>query len=344
MFKKAVINLTFWYLALVMSLSIAFSVVHYNTSVRELNLLQSRQDVTLRRGMPMDLSSILQELVNERDQQIKDSKNNIVWRLIYFNIIILIVGGALSYLLARRTLQPIEESVEAQNRFTADASHELRTPLTAIRSELEVALRDKNLSLDESKELHRSVLEEIGKLEKLTNGLLKLAKQDGNNTYNLENCDVNLVMEEALERVDKQAKKNNIVINLKNLEPSEVIKADHWAMVELLSILLDNAIKYSDDGKNIWLTAQLRRHRDLSLNAKEVVIKVRDEGAGIKSSDLPYIFNRFYRADHSRSKNQISGYGLGLAIAKQIVDAHGGHIEVESTPGKGAEFAVYLKV
>jgi two-component system phosphate regulon sensor histidine kinase PhoR len=123
-------------------------------------------------------------------------------------------------------------------------------------------------------------------------------------------------------------------ITILNEVDEVTVSAHALGLTELVTILLDNAIKYShDEGKII-----LRAHK----NGKGAILEVEDFGVGIKSSDLPYIFNRFYRAEASRSKRQVDGYGLGLSIAKNIVDLHHGKLMVESTPDKGSTFTVTM--
>lgn len=330
MFRAAVVRLTLWYLAVIMLLSVGFSIWIYNVSGNEFGALQARQQELFqgnRFGVPGNFTQF------NRLQQIDQSEENIATNLIYFNLIILLGGGTLSYFLAKRTLRPIEEAMEAQNRFTADASHELRTPLTAMRTELEVALRDRELKLAESKDLHKSNLEEIEKLENLTNGLLKLAKQDGADVH-FKTLSLESLVTDAIKQVDSRAAKRKIALTANIVDGK--FKGDAWALTELIAILLDNAIKYSPAGTEVLISAEVNR--------QHASISVQDHGAGMKASDLPYIFNRFYRVDASRSKEKVDGYGLGLSIAKQIADTHKGVIAVKSKLGEGSIFTVTLPI
>jgi len=180
-FKSVSIKLTASYLLIVMIISISFSVILYRLSSMEIGRGLSRQGRILEQ-IPNDrIPEPLQNLEKIRQEQLVESNNHLKTNLIYFNLIIFILAGAASYYLARRTLKPIEEMVDLQNRFTADASHELRTPLTAMKTEIEVAMRDKNVKLSDTKQLLKSNLEEIGKLEVLSNSLLRLANYDGVN-------------------------------------------------------------------------------------------------------------------------------------------------------------------
>jgi signal transduction histidine kinase len=321
-FKAAYLKLTFFYVLIAMIISVSFSVAIYRISTNEIGRNLGPQSRIFRNFTPDDFENL-------RNQQIEESNTNLKVNLFYYNLAIFVLSLFGSYFLARRTLRPIEDTMEAQNRFTADASHELRTPLAAMKAEIEVALRDKKMKIAESKKLLQSNLEEIEKLEKLSSALLKITRiQEEKKNFTSIALDEAVI--EAFEKVEKLATKKEI--EFENILIHAKILGDHQSLVELFVILLDNAIKYSREKSKINILMQKARHH--------VIVKIKDHGIGIKQSDIPYIFNRFYRADSSRSKEQISGYGLGLAIAQQIVDLHGGKISVESKPGKGSEFIV----
>jgi signal transduction histidine kinase len=328
MFRSAALKLTAWYLAIIMALSIGCSIALYNVSSAEL------QNNTHRR-LPFSVNQLLspddvRNLAQVRSKQLDTDLANLKGNLVSFNILVLLLGGAASYLLARRTLEPIEQSLDAQKRFTSDASHELRTPLTAMQAEIEVALRDSQLTKAQAVELLQSNLEEVEKLRRLSDGLLNLAQQQ--KPVNLTPIKLRPSVDEALKRVEKSATDKKIVIsdNIKDLN----LKADSYSLSELLVILIDNAIKYSPEGSKIQISS--------ASAGKFGKISIKDQGIGIKATDLPRIFERFYRSDTSRSKTQAEGYGLGLAIAKKIADSFGGAIEVRSAPGKGSTFTILL--
>ncbi len=329
MFRSAVVRLTGWYLLIIVAISLFFSSFIYLSSPREVRLgLPPDQSSGSYGSAPMgpgDFATYRARAANSiRSRELDD--------LLEFNLVILILGGAASYLLAQRTLRPIEQALEDQSRFTADASHELRTPLTAMRSEIEVALRDDKLSKVEAVNLLKSNLEEVDKLEGLSAGLLKLAQHD-NGELALEAVGLHEVITAAVARQAKAAKNHEVKVKV-DVADETTVKGQYEALVELFSVLLNNAIKYSHAGGTVWVAAKL--------DSGSVGITVRDEGVGIKALDLPHIFSRFYRADSSRSKTQVSGYGLGLSIAQKIVTTLGGSIEADSTPGKGATFTVWL--
>lgn len=328
MFRSAALKLTAWYLAIIMALSIGCSLALYQVSSHDLSQNTHRQFPFFTQLLtPNDL----RDFTNLRQSQLNEARDHLKGNLVLFNLVVLVAGGLASYALARKTLQPIEDALESQKRFTGDASHELRTPLTAMQSEIEVALRDKSLTKADAVELLKSSLEEVGKLKALSDGLLRLAQ---GNKIAIENRIVSLkaISKEAVERTSPLADNKKITIN--NKTKDLLVSGDSSSLTELLVILIDNAIKYSPKGSTVNLST---KH-----TGKLASITIKDTGMGIKSEDLPKIFDRFYRADHARSKDGASGYGLGLAIAQKIVEAHHGFIEVKSTHGKGSIFTVSL--
>lgn len=327
-FHSAALKLTAWYLSIIMILSISCSAVIYQFSSNELEQNTRRQVYFFNNQLdPSDFNDFAQL----RQKQLSHGLNRLRLDFVLFNLFVLIGGGYLSYVLARRTLRPLEESLEAQKRFTSDASHELRTPLTAMQTEIEVALRDSGLTKTQATELLKSNLEEVGKLKALSEGLLHLAQTNSRQVATTPTS-LSSVIKETLHRTDKAKKAKKITIKDKTKDLT--LKADPHSLTELLVILVDNAIKYSPAGATVYLSS--------SVQGKLGHISVKDEGIGIKATDLPRIFERFYRAEASRSKTQTEGYGLGLAIAKKIADSLGGSITVKSAPDKGSTFTVSI--
>lgn len=304
-FNIARLKLTLIYLAIIMVISLFFSINIYGIMDREIQ----RRDRIFHLAPP-------KELVDE-------IRSRIIDQLILINSGILLISGLSGYLLAGLTLKPIEEMVEEQKRFVSDASHELRTPLTAIKTETEVTLKDKKLDLKDAKKQLESNLEEIEKLKRLTDYILTLNRLQNNPEQDQEEIDLKETAENAIKKFETKIK----------LEGDSIKTTANKINIEkLLVILLDNAIKYTPEKKKIEVK--------IGEENNKAIIEVIDNGIGIKKTDIPYIFNRFYRADSSRSKNRIDGYGLGLAIAKQIVDLHKGEIKVESNLGKGSIFKI----
>lgn len=266
-------------------------------------------------------------------EALEASKNRIKLNLFYIDLAILILSGAAGYFLAGRTLNPIKEMVDEQNRFITDSSHELRTPLTSLKTTIEVSLRDKNLTLKDSKRLLESNLEEVNNLEELSNDLLRLSRASKPRTaLDFEEIYLEEIVKGTVKKVSPLAKSKNIKLeeNVIN-DPFFGSKSD---ITELLVILLDNAIKYSPQGSKVTLRAKR--------SDGQVKIELEDQGIGIAEAELPHIFDRFYRVDTSRTKSKIDGFGLGLSIAKKIVEEHHGKIEVKSQLGKGSTFIIWL--
>jgi len=326
MFKSARIKLTIWYLLIIMAISIVFSLVIYRVQEGEASRLLQRQRVEIERG-GLVLSG--PRLVFE-PQILTEAEDRLKTNLVLINLAVLILAGGAAYFLSGQTLKPIEEMVNEQRRFVADASHELRTPLTTMKTETEVALRNKSLQA-ESKELLASNLDEIDRLTYLSDKLLRLSRYEQNGVK-IEKISLQEVLTEVVKKAAKTAKMKQIKIN-ENL--SEVsLQGDKDALIEAFGTILDNAIKYSPQGSEV----------NVSLNSQnqKAVIKIQDFGIGIKAVDFPLIFNRFYRADTARTKEKIDGFGLGLSIAKKVIDKHNGKIEVESSTNKGTTFTVFL--
>lgn len=322
--RSAVMRLTLFYLAILTLICVSFSVVVYDLSVREIDRSAPAQVLQRLGGLlPGDYERRWLDALDE-------SRGRLKQRLILTNVVIIALGAIGSYWFARRTLQPIDESVERQGRFISDASHELRTPLTAIQTETEVGLRDPKLTLKEAKALLESNLEEAKRLSALTSSLLELSS--GQQTLRLEPVQLSEVVTRALAQVEpaRAGAKTEITVAVAD----EAVLGSAPQLEELFVILLDNAIKYSSSGAQVSVIAKQQ--------GRQVTITVHDTGVGITADDLPHIFDRFYRADASRSKRHIQGHGLGLSIAKQIVDTHGGHIAATSKPGHGTTFIVRL--
>jgi len=345
MFQEARIKLTTQYLAIIMLISLFFSLVIFLGINRELTRIEWTQE--LRRERTENFIPVFEEFRKNRERlglstpqfeirpeetiEISSVRARILSVLGIINLTILGISGVAGYYLAGKTLEPIAKMVNQQKDFVSNASHELRTPLTSLKSEIEVALRDNKVTLKEAKSLLKSNLEEVDKMHKLSNYLIKLNRYQGE-TSGLTFSQVNLkaVAEEASQKVSQIAKTKNIKIekNLKNAK----IKGNEDSLVELATILLDNAIKYSSAGKKVIISTK-KEGRSASL-------EVKDFGVGIEKQDIPHIFERFFRADTSRGKQKADGYGLGLSIAKSIAEIHNAKILVSSTPNKGSSFTV----
>lgn len=328
------------YLVIIMSISLFFSVALYTVSVNELNRGLRRPTArSVIDQLPNEFGAIMRlRLRQEREAQIQRAQEHMVRSLVVINAFILVGAGLVSYYLAYRTLRPIEEAHEAQARFTADASHELRTPIAAMQAETEVALLDPRLTLADAKTQLTSNLEELAKLTALTEGLLGLARFE-NAPTDMQNVALQEVINGACTQVAHGAQQKQITIVPPTADLTGIdVRGDKTLLIEALVIVLDNAIKYSKRQTTITVAVKTDR--------KQAAVSVADSGQGIAEADLPHIFERFYRVDTARTKQNAhggsDGYGLGLSLAHRIVEMHGGSIAVASKVGSGSTFTLRL--
>jgi signal transduction histidine kinase len=326
MLHSARTRLALTYLGIIMVLSLGFSLFFYHQSTTEANNGFRRQSNQLGPNLYFTQPAQLDRIQTAGQRTFS---NRLIGRLFLLNIGMLAVGAVASFYLAERSLKPLEESLEAQARFTSDAAHELRTPLTAMKTEIEVNMRGK-LTETEAKELLKSNLEEISKLESLTSALLRLAKNSQDTSLALDIIELESPFRAAVDRVAPQAAQKHIELDVPTMMKQSV-RGDNDQLTELFAVLLDNAVKYSPEKTKVKVTA--------SKIDKQVLVTIADEGIGIRQEDLEHIFERFYRADQSRNKSvHPSGYGLGLSLAESIMKAHKGVIKVSSQVDKGTTF------
>jgi heavy metal sensor kinase len=286
----------------------------------------------------------------------------------------LLLAGGGGWLLARRALAPVDRMTEAARRigaahlaerleesgvddeldrlastlnamlgrldaafrqirqFSADASHELQTPLTILKGELEVALRAPR-SPEAYQDHLRSALEEVDRIARLVEGLLLLARADaGVLRMDRKAVDLAQLVEEVYQQVKVLADSRDITLDLEAVEPL-TIQGDYDRLRRLLLNLVDNGIKYTPHGGQVSLA--LQRH------GAWAALRVSDTGIGLSPAEQERVFQRFYRAAEAREQSQV-GAGLGLCIAQSIAEAHGGTMQIDSSPGRGSTFTVFL--
>jgi len=228
----------------------------------------------------------------------------------------------------------LEEAFERQKRFASDASHELRTPLTVMRSEVGLALT-RPRSAEEYRETLVSMDEEVSRLSTIVSDLLTLTHIDVD-PAGIQHKPVALddLLRELIARVNVIAAERDIAMRAESLAPV-MVTGDPTRLRQLFTNLLDNAVNYTPDSGRVTVT--------LDRTGEGARARVADTGIGIASQDLPRIFERFYRADAARVQNT-EGTGLGLAISRSVVQAHHGHIDVVSQPGKGTTVTVTLPI
>ena len=331
MFTKARFKLTGWYLLIIMCISITFSGVIYQMLSHEVARFEQLQRFRIERRLGK--SSIPPTLTNP--ELLEETRQRILLMLILVNAGIFVMAGGFGYILAGRTLTPIKAMVDEQNQFISDASHELRTPLTSLKSNLEVHLRDKALTLADAKKLISLNIDDVNRLQSLADALLQLTQyQKTNGNLVFEKISIQEAVREAVRKVQPLARKKHII--LKNNTNDYNVTGNKYGLIDILVILLDNAVKYSPNNMKVIVEA--------SKSDGYIELSVQDFGIGIEIKDIPHIFDRFYRVDSARLNTKAGGYGLGLSIAQKIIDAHHGTINVVSKHGKGSTFTIRLPV
>ncbi len=320
--QQRVRRLALSYLAVIMTLSLAFSVIIYAITSAQLN-----------RPLPpgehaQQPPEIIERQFSHRlEQRNSETRGSVIVSLIVLNGVMLLVGYWLSLLLARRTLAPIERAMRAQVQFVSDASHELRTPLTALMTTNEVALRKKTLDEKKVRAVFQRNIDEVEKLRELTDNLLRLTQVD-NQQIEKQAVDMAKLVRDTVDRYQPVADKKQVMLDMQ--VPSVTHTVTVTAVTQILGTLVDNAIKYSPPGSTVVIRLDGQ------------TLSVVDQGIGIAKEDQARIFDRFYRSDEARTRGQNSGYGLGLAIARAVADKNGYQLSVKSEPGRGSTFSLHF--
>ena len=289
------------------------------------------------RGMTCKLKSFSDEvyyvdiLINVNSE--KSMIENFTKILIIGTSIVIILSIFVSFYLAQKAMKPIVKAYKKQTEFVQNASHELRTPLTIIQAKQEMLLQEPESRIIEKSEDIALTLNETRRLSKMVKELMDLARVDNNqNSLNKTKTDLNNLIKEIAVPYEEMAELENkkFIYELKcNVEAN----VDKNKIKQLLIILLDNAIKYTEEGDTITI-------EDYNQDEK-VFITIKDTGIGIGEEAMKHVFERFYREDKARSREK-GGSGLGLSIAHTIVKAHGGNIKITANKPKGTVVIVRL--
>lgn len=231
-------------------------------------------------------------------------------------------------------LDRIEQAFQRQRQFTTDAAHELRTPLSIMQTGLDVTLsRDREAS--DYRATLESIAEEVQRLSQLAHSLLRLALNDAPESPAIKQpVNLTLLLDSVVEQFEGRAADKGVTLK-REISPGLSVAGDEDGLIQVMFNLIDNAVKFTPKDGSVCVTA------DSTPTQAQIVIA--DTGSGIPEAELPHIFDRFYRVDRARTRQQ-GGFGLGLAIVKQIVEKHGGTIKVMSTVGAGTQFAVNLPI
>lgn len=229
-------------------------------------------------------------------------------------------------------LDDLDQSIQREKRFSSDVAHELRTPLSVMKMTVDKLINDPKFTEEEKQDI-RLLDKKLEQMISMVNQLLLLARaENGRMTIHKTEFNLSDLCLSIVQEYKEKAEKRNILVKA-NIMADISYEGDETLILRMIINLMDNALKFTADNRSVEL--------DLNRNDNEIIIKVKDEGVGIACDQLDKIFDRFYKSDDSRNKG---GHGLGLAMVKEIVKAHGGKIEVKSTLTKGSVFTVLLKI
>lgn len=240
---------------------------------------------------------------------------------------------AINVFFARWALRPVEEAWEKQRRFVADASHELKTPLTVILANVSILEKHPETPLRENMQWLESTREEAVRMQELVSDMLSLAQTESAEAFEPARTNLsNLVSKESLQ-FESVAFERNVSIE-EDVVEGMYVQGNERALEKLVGTLIDNACKYAEERSSVTVR--------LSRQGKKAVLSVRNLGSPIPQESIEHVFDRFYRADKARTHDESRSFGLGLAIAREIAELHGGTIRVESSAEDGTVFTVML--
>jgi len=234
---------------------------------------------------------------------------------------------------AGKRLEPIEEAYLRQNRFIGDASHELKTPLTIVQTNVDVMRVKEKQTIAENRKWLDNIENEVTAMRKLIDDMLLLASVErAGFDIEIEEIDLSRLVHDLCARQFAMAQSRKVTLHYEGrIEGGIIALADQDRMEQLVKIFIDNAIKYNNPGGNIWVRLEQKHH--------DVILEFQDDGIGMEAEQALHVFERFYRADESR-KRESGSIGLGLGVAKEIISAHDGIVQVESEKGRGTLFKI----
>ena len=311
MFIQARLKLTALYVITVAVIVCGFSVYLYQ------NIQSNLQD------SDQDNFSDMQHHDSFIDHTLSETRKNIL----FADAVIIIGAAGLSYMLAGMTLRPIQQSLEAQRSFAANASHELRTPLAVMKNDIEVLQHNLHRTKGDENATLRSNLEEIARMSSIVEDLLLLARSDNQKITEFTTVDLSLLVRSVSEKMRVLAERKGVAFSNVSSGTGTVRSSPTHLERAILNII-QNSIDHTPAGGSITVTT--------AQDPKFVHLSVSDTGVGISQQDLPHVFTRFYKGETS------TGTGLGLAIVKGIIEQHGGAIIIESAAGTGTVVRIDL--
>lgn len=240
---------------------------------------------------------------------------------------------AINVFFARWALRPVEEAWKRQRQFVADASHELKTPLTVILANSSILEKHPETPLRENMQWLESTREEAVRMQELVSDMLSLAQAESTETYEFARTNLSSIVSKETLQFESVAFERNVTIEDDIVEDMHV-QGSTRALEKLVGTLIDNACKYAAEASSV--TVRLPRQ------GKKAVLSVRNLGNPISQESIEHVFDRFYRADKARTHDESRSFGLGLAIAREITESHGGSIRAKSSAEDGTVFTVVL--
>jgi two-component system, OmpR family, phosphate regulon sensor histidine kinase PhoR len=297
---------------------------------------------TFARGTPLieivrdaDVTKTIRAVLDERTSRVQEmSRSEKTFQLMAVPIIDLReqISGAVAIF---HDISQLKQTDQIRRDFVANVSHELRTPLSIFRGNLETLLEDDTLGREESRHIFSTMKRHSDRLNRLVEDLLTLARLEAKETKpHFAPIDLAAFLHHVADDWTKRMAQKNLKIELQLQNILPPLAADEFRLEQVMHNLLDNAVNYSPEGGTITINAAERDG--------QIVLSVSDQGGGIPPQDLPRIFERFYRADKSRSR-ELGSTGLGLSIVKHIAQLHGGDVRAESELGKGTTIHVSLQ-
>ena len=254
--------------------------------------------------------------------------------LLSLMVLILAAFFFISRLFANRAVRPMEDAFDKQSRFVTDASHELKTPLSVINANCGVLYANEDEPVASQRKWVDSIVRAADRMTGLTDNLLSLARlEETGHELQVSSFDLSAAVAAAVSEIEQTAQEKGLQVTAR-IEPDIQAESDREQMLNILNLLLDNAVKYTNDGDEITVSLQKEKRR--------IVCTVRNSGEGIPPEDLPRLFDRFYRGDPARSSGN-GGYGLGLAIAKAAANRLKAELTVSSEQGQYTEFLLVFQ-
>ncbi len=322
-FRHARLKLTFFYsLGFAVALALFSSVTYFYFSQTFSYEFHSEEEELFEQEPRQALEEHLTEQAAEYLMRV----------LVETDVILALLMIIASYIIAGRTLAPIERAYERQRAFVANAAHDLRTPLTVMKSGIELSLTGERKP-EEYRSFLSDSLEEVDTMTDMTNDLLFLAHSDAGSVTLRETVDLSVLVARQVDYMRAYATHHGVTLT-DNVAPGCMCRGSRSDLKRMISNLIKNGVEYNTQGGAVRITLARKGHN--------ATLRIEDAGAGISSEHLPHVFERFYKVDPSRTKR--SGSGLGLAIVHEIVMSHKGHITIDSAVGKGTTVTSTLPI